>query len=118
MDEITETIIELLTHKGRRGIDERQTLNTLSLLENKLASSPSFHMVGVSWSLADIYSFIFVSEFPDSDLSAYPRLENFIKSFQHTRKKLQSILCYEHCKNVIIINMAINVLCKLTSNLL
>ena len=84
MDEIIETIIELLTHKGRHGIDERQTIKTLSFLEQKIASSPSFHVVGKTWSLADIYTFMFVSELNDADLSAFPRLENFIKSFHLT----------------------------------
>ena len=84
MDEITEIIVDLFTVRGKEGMTmAKLTLHqTLELLEEKLASSPSFHVIGQSWSLADVYCFMLADQV--SDLSGYPRLQNFVESFHAT----------------------------------
>ena len=78
MDEITEIIVYFFTVRGKEGMTMAKLHQTLELLEEKLASSPSFHVIGQSWSLADVYCFMLADQV--SDLSGYPRLQNFVES--------------------------------------
>ena len=75
-------IIDLFNWKGKEKISVESLYLTLSFLEKKLASSPSFHVLGQNWSLADIYSFTLASEINDLSGCGFPRLQNFVDSFQ------------------------------------
>ena len=79
MDEITEIIVDLFTVRGKESMSMATLHQTLELLEEKLASSPSFHVIGQNWSLADVYCFMLADQV--SDLNGYPRLQNFVESF-------------------------------------
>ena len=79
MDEITEIIVDFFTVRGKEGMSMATLHQILELLEEKLASSPSFHVISQSRSLADVYCFMLADQV--SDLSGYPRLQNFVESF-------------------------------------
>ena len=81
MDDIANIIIDLFTKKGKERIAVAQLFQTLRMLEEKFASSPSFHVVGQAWSLADVYVFMLVSEFPNLSEYGFPRLQSFVDSF-------------------------------------
>ena len=82
MDDIIHLIIDLFNKKGKKRTSVESLFHTLSLLEEKLASSPSFHVVGQNWSLADVYSFMLASEINDLCGCGFPHLQNFVDSFQ------------------------------------